>query len=1676
MPHRLIVAIVLCSISFSMTLGTNSDLYAVEKVSPDTYLAGVAKVDITPDYPIRLSGFGFRRDESEGVVAPIYARAVALSTLDGLPFVYIAVDSTGLSESIVMEVTRQLEPLGITRSQLVIAATHSHTAPMLEGVLPTLFGLPIPEEHQAHIKQYTAELTAKLVSVAKSAIESRQRAQLSWGTGKVTFSKNRRNSESGPIDQGLPVLSIRAESGDLMAVVTNYACHAVTLSHNFIGGDWPGFAAEWIEKRHPEAVALVTIGCGADQNPIPGVLGDKVDVAQAQGLEIAQEVDRVLSNALRPISGAISGEIEEISLPLEELPPRSFWEERVKVGKYIGHHAQTQLDILDAGGTLPTTVSYKPQTWAFGESFNMAFLPGEVVVDYAIELRKRLDPARLWINAYANDCPCYIPSERVLKEGGYEGATSMTYYNKPAKFAPGLEQKIVSSVVGMTPALFKTGETVKNDAGLPPLSPVQSLNRLTIPQGWMAQVVAAEPLTTDPVAIDFGPDGALWVCEMHDYPSGVAGNFEAGGKVRILRDQDGDGVYDSSTLFMDELPFPTGVTVWRNGVLICAAPDIIYAEDTDGDDVFDHREVLYSGFGTENYQARVNSLTFGLDGWVYGSCGLFGGSITCHKTGEVIPLGNRDFRINPDIGTLEPLTGRSQQGRVRNDAGDWFGCSNGQPCWHYPILKDDTRPGLSLPPLITSVPDGDARKLFPSTAEYQRFKLSGPAGRVTAGCGIGNYRDNWLGEALAGNSIVCEPVNLLLHRRVLNPVGLTFSGSRAAGEEESELVTSTDNWFRPVQVKTGLDGGLWISDMSRAVIEHPRWIPPETLAQLDVRAGDQQGRIIRLLPRERGARPVPDFSKLSGPELVNVLRSDNGTQRDLAQQLLFWKKDISAIEPLRTLVLSDANAAGKAAALWVLAKYEELDSDLIAVALQSDSPLFRRQAALVAADNSKKIENVEKLLATLDGESDLFVISALVEALRGITSEGSSQRLAELFEVHASDRHLQFQILRAVSPVYWTVFVESVLNQQNPQPAKLSPLLSISLASTDTAALELLLNKILSLPTSSGQLALLQPIVQAASGTGDQVPAWLGASHQSQLNDIVAQARKTVVDEQASVSLKIASIDLLGFNKSARGADEEILYGLLEPQVPLVVQQRALQRLVRINPSGVVEGMLSKFDSLSPALVDNLLDELLKRPESTRQLLTAMEQAEVSVNLLNSVRRDALLKHPDDTIRLAAEKLLQDSQSVSRQGVINEYRPALLLTGNAERGLALYQKHCSICHKYEQNGYEVGPALSESRNKSWSQLLNSILDPSQAVDQRYMTYVVAMTDGRVIQGMLTNESGAAITIQEQKAKKTVIARDEIEVLKRTNRSLMPEGLEKELSRQDLADLFALITSREQSTPEERIDLRQVATQLLDDSIPQKEREQLLAQSLHDPAGLIRELLSGLSAGDLKDEYRRIPWIWRVSIAAAKANKTEDLQSLLEFSLPQAGSSLQEWQAVVIGGGIINGITQVGIWPHERIAEVMGNNVTLKARWNHALEQAAEMSDDESVKAGTRYDALRMIAMKGWSGAGAQLEKYATSANQELQMGAVSGLADIPDPPATAALISALPHLTARNRALALEGLVRSENRIRNMLNACVDGSLSADLIDDATKETLLKTRQESLRQLAQKVFSQREEK
>jgi putative membrane-bound dehydrogenase-like protein len=1367
------------------------------------FRAGIAVIDITPEYPVRLAGFGSRRAESDGVTQRIHAKALALD--DGEPALLVTADLCGIPSKITDELAKRLQPLGIRRERIALTVTHTHTAPMVTGYLPTLFGVAIPREHQQRIDRYTGELLDKLEQVAKAALADRQPARLSWGVGSVGFAKNRRPA-GGPVDHDLPVLAIHDPEGKLRAVYASYACHCVTLTNNKLSGDWAGFAQQVVESDFAGAVALISIGCGADQNPDRSATGDNVELATVEGRQITAEVKRLVGGFLAPVNGPLRAQIRRLELPLIEPPTRAVWEERVKKNgadskSYaIGYHAVVQLAKLNRGERLPTKVDYAVQTWVFGDDLAMAFLPGEVVVDYGLRLKRELDIRRLWINSYSNDVPCYIPSERVLKEGGYEGGGAMVYYDLPGPFKPGLEQPIVDAVRELVGERYKAPFDGNKTGGTRPLSPQQSQAVIKTRPGLVTELVVAEPLVVDPVAIDFGPDGAMWVAEMHDYPSGGDGKLRPAGRIRRLTSSRGDGRYDSATVFLDNIQFPTGVTVWRKGVLVCAAPDILYAVDTDGDGKADEVRKLYTGFGTDNYQARVNSLEYGLDGWVYGSCGLFGGTITSFS-GAKLALGNRDFRIKPDTGEIEPATGRTQQGRVRDDWGNWFGCDNSTLAWHYPLADHDLRrnPHVTLPNPAVVVTQGRAGdRLFPVSQSLQLFKQSGPPGLPTAACGLGVYRDELLGHDFTGDLVTCEPVNLLVTRRKLELQGSTFVGRRVASERESELLASTDTWFRPVQARTGPDGCLYVVDMYRYVIEHPRWIPVEELAKVDVRAGSTMGRIYRVRPEDGLPRPVPRLDRLDTKGLVEALDSPNGWQRDLATQMLKWRNDLAAISPLVSLAKTHPRPQTRLHVLSALAGLGNLEPGLLTRALHDEHPGVRSLAVDFIGQMVTTMPELGARLAECVNDTSPQVRLRLACALGAWRDPRAGAALIPL-------------TVRAPDDPYLSAAVLSSLNSDN--IASAIQALGADLASPPVRVVEGLLVTAIALDSRDAVASLLRAVATQSDGrvatwrmaaTASTLDAldrrklsfadWCGPNVTVSIRTLIDRARALAIDENALSDDRATAAGLLGRDSASRNLDNIALEKLLEPRHAAIVQAAAAVALSRNSAESNADLLIGAWSSASPTLRSQILELLVSRAAWHNRLFKAIEADEIPAGQIDLPRRQRLLTHADAAVRKRAEALLAGSTRPDREKLLEEYQDVLKLAGDRGRGRTTFGKHCAVCHQLDGVGHAVGPDLAAVSNKSPGFLLQEILDPNRNVDSRYLEYHATTLDGRSFSGVLVAETATGLTLKAQEGREQVILRKDLERLQGTGKSLMPEGLEKLLTRQDLADVIAYLIS------------------------------------------------------------------------------------------------------------------------------------------------------------------------------------------------------------------------------------------------------------------------------------------
>jgi hypothetical protein len=436
---------------------------------------GAARVDITPDYPVRLTGYASRVKESEGVAQRLWAKALAVGADGGEgPALLITVENCGVPADVTREVgTRLKAKAGVAPERIAICSSHTHSAPCLLGFATNLLAEPVTAEQQQHMVRYKQQVVDWIEQAALGALAARKPAQLSWAQGAVGFAMNRRPVKDGrcpgiglqgegPVDRSLPMLCAKDLQGKVVAIVVNYACHATTLGGdlNKIHGDWPGVAQQCIEADLPGAIALVSLGCGADANPHPRGDLDKVD---RYGRAVADEVKRLLRGKLTPLAPALSARQTRIGLPFNKLPTREELHQQVAAAKapktdgtakWKASRATALLAQLDRDKSLPGEIDYPITVWAFGDDLAMVFLPGEVVVDYVLRLKRELDGSRLWVAAYTNDVPCYIVSKRILDEGGYEPDSSMIYYGRPGPLSPVVEDRIVTAVKSLVPAGF----------------------------------------------------------------------------------------------------------------------------------------------------------------------------------------------------------------------------------------------------------------------------------------------------------------------------------------------------------------------------------------------------------------------------------------------------------------------------------------------------------------------------------------------------------------------------------------------------------------------------------------------------------------------------------------------------------------------------------------------------------------------------------------------------------------------------------------------------------------------------------------------------------------------------------------------------------------------------------------------------------------------------------------------------------------------------------------------------------------------------------------------------------------------------------------------------------------------------------------------------------------------
>jgi putative heme-binding domain-containing protein len=776
-----------------------------------------------------------------------------------------------------------------------------------------------------------------------------------------------------------------------------------------------------------------------------------------------------------------------------------------------------------------------------------------------------------------------------------------------------------------------------------------------------------------------------------------------------------------------------------------------------------------------------------MDGWLYCANGWSGGQPRSVSTGrKIASFDRRDLRIQPDTGTLEAESGMSEFGRDSNDWGDWFGCDNSHPLFHFVLseryLRRFTLAPLSDPKVQVIVPANP--KVFP-VARVQRRFYTDKFGYFTSACSATIYRDELLfGGGADEHMFVCEPAYNLVHHEILREDGVSYLAARPTDEQTREFLASDDQWFRPVMTRTGPDGALWIVDMYRYMIEHPDWLPPEGKKALApfYRDGAVLGRIYRIYPKGHPPRPLPRLDRLSSSQLVAAMDSPNGTLRDMVQKQILWRADSGAVTALQKLADASANPAVQIQAMYTAWELGRNETAVLSRGLHDHDPAVRRNAIRLCeeAKSPELVSQALKLVDDPDPKVRLQLACSLGEwegpeveaAVRQLAARVDEPYLAAAL-ISGGGRHMPAilesleQSGRCEGPLYDSALAYTVAaDKLDEQKRLLRAVLQPDRGTYSTAQL----------------LSLGYYITQLAAHLG-QRDATARARQLDGADAMFEAARRIAADDRKEPDRRAAAVRLLGRD------DIGELASLLTPKSPGLVQTAAVASLARTGGDDVPPILLRDWASRSPQVRTASLDVLLSREAWTYALLRAAEDGTIPPADFDSARRERLLNHRSARIKSLAQKVMGKPANPLRQQVIDAYRAALNLDGDAKRGTQLFAQNCATCHRKDGSGADIGPDLNSVAAWQSEALLTAILDPSREVQPQYLAYTATLSDGDAIYGLIVSESGDSVTMKGLDGKTRTLLRTQIKSLAATNRSLMPDGLEFALTPQGLADVI-----------------------------------------------------------------------------------------------------------------------------------------------------------------------------------------------------------------------------------------------------------------------------------------------
>jgi putative membrane-bound dehydrogenase-like protein len=986
----------------------------------------------------------------------------------------------------------------------------------------------------------------------------------------------------------------------------------------------------------------------------------------------------------------------------------------------------------------------------------------------------------------------------------------------------------------------KTTTSTSREGSVPPSEAIATFD---LEPGFQMELLASEPLISDPVDMEIDEYGRLYVVEMPGYPIDKSGT----GKIKMLTDTDGDGQMDESMIFAENLTLPNGIMRWKNGFLVTDAPDVLYLEDTDGDGQADIREVILTGFSLSNPHVNVNNPVYGMDNWVYlshlGHIGTrkyeeeFGdrGSeiVFAGKTGgpELPQNANgHTVRFRSEPQELEMTSSRSQFGQTFDSWGRHILTHNQNHIYHEVIAAGylARNPELLVPNATQSISDhGNEAEVFQITTNPDR-QLFTPPGLTTSSSGVTAYLGGIFPPPFDGNVVFgAESVSNLVHVDLLEEKGASFVAKRH--REGKEFLASKDSWSRPVNMYIGPDGALYVVDYYRRIIEHPEWMSDEAVEAGGLYDGHEMGRIYRITPEGTGKADWTIGIKLGNEsplDWVRHLANPNIWWRQNAQRLLVEKNDKTVEQHLVNLVNESKSPEGRLHALWTLEGMDALRPELIATALKDKEAGIRENAIKLAELHLADAPDLAGDLLTLKDDSHPRVRFQLLCTLGFIDSPGAAKAREELLFRDLEDEWVQVAALSA-STLQTIPLLNTVLARYDPEiPAYGSlvrRLMAMVAAGNQLEVVEQFLEKAIASESSKIQgweSAILDGITdglrskegkpleskalqeQVTRAFFDNPNATVRNSALSLLQ-VTGIENKQFLKENMDKAVSIAKDKSQPEEKRAEALQFLSLgdvspYGaalkeMVVAQEQPMVQVNALKAFGDIEGTEVSEFVLARWETLTPEIRDVGLETFLSEPERVRMLLDALESKQVPIAAIGWNRRVRLMNNSQEELRERARDLLTQEQG---EETIKNYQKALDLQGNSQEGKLVYGKNCAVCHQFRGGeGVEFGPDLGTVHNWLSKDLMANILDPNLSIAPGFDLWEVTMKNGERIQGMIMNETSSAISLRISPGMEKTIDRQEISNIKGLNMSLMP-GLAGQIDQQQMADLLAFLRQME----------------------------------------------------------------------------------------------------------------------------------------------------------------------------------------------------------------------------------------------------------------------------------------